>query len=457
MELYPIYANMGNYMTIGSKKELIILFLGDLISLSVAFWLALAIRALTIPSYFTLSAYAVSLVPLSILWIFTFFIAGLYEKHAIVFEKKLPGTILNAQIANSIIAVIFFYFFAPYFSVTPKTVLFLYLVISTVLIVLWRFLGLAFFGIKRQENAILIGAGEEMRALIDEVNTNKRYNLNFVSSVDLSHIDGIDFKEEIVNRIYSEKITSVVIDLRNEKADSILPALYNLIFSGVRFHDMHKVYEEVFERIPLSLVGYNWFLENISSSSHMGYDMLKRMMDVFVGSVLGVLSLPLYPLVALAVALDDRGEVFIFQDRMGKNNKIVKIIKFRSMARGAKGELTVTRVGRILRASRVDEIPQLWNVFRGDLSLVGPRPELPELVRIYEREIPYYNVRHLVTPGLSGWGQIKDYNVPRATADVDKTRTKLSYDLYYIKNRSFVLDLAIALKTVKTLLSRSGN
>jgi len=444
-------------MTIGSKKELVVLFLGDLVSLAVAFWLALAVRALATPSYSTLSAYAVSLVPLSILWVFTFFIAGLYEKHAIVFEKKLPGTILNAQIANSIIAIIFFYLFAPYFSVTPKTVLALYLVISTAIIISWRFIGPAAFGINRQENAILIGSGEEMRALLSEVNTNKRYNLNFVSSVDLSQIDGIDFKTEIVDRIYGEKITSVVIDLRNEKAESILPSLYNLIFSGVRFHDIHKVYEEVFERIPLSLVGYNWFLENISSSSHMGYDMLKRIMDVLLGSILGVLSLPLYPLVALIITLDDHGEIFIFQDRMGKNNKIIRIIKFRSMAENAKGELAVTRAGRFLRASRIDELPQLWNVFKGELSLVGPRPEIPELVRVYEKEIPYYNVRHLVTPGLSGWGQIKDYNVPRGTADVDKTRTKLSYDLYYIKNRSFILDLAIALKTIKTLVSRSGN
>lgn len=444
-------------MTIGSKKELFILFFGDVVSLAVAFWFALALRAFAIPSSSMLGTYAASLVPLSILWIFTFFIAGLYEKQAIVFAKKLPGAILNAQIANSIIAVIFYYFFSQYFSVTPKTVLVLYLVSSTILIIFWRFLGPAFLGIKRQEHAILIGTGEEMRALSDEVNTNKRYNLNFVSSVDLSQIDGIDFKMEIINRIYTEKITSVVIDLRNEKAEAILPTLYNLIFSGVRFLDMHKVYEEVFERIPLSLVKYNWFLENISSSSHLGYDILKRIMDLAIGSILCMLSLPLYPFVVLAIKIDDSGHTFIFQDRTGKNNGLIKIIKFRSMARATNGEMAITRVGKFLRATRIDELPQLWNVIRGELSLVGPRPEIPELVKVYEKEIPYYNVRHLVTPGLSGWGQIKDYNVPRGTADVDKTRTKLSYDLYYIKNRSFVLDLAIALKTIKTLLSRSGN
>ncbi|MEK7568600.1 MAG: exopolysaccharide biosynthesis polyprenyl glycosylphosphotransferase [Patescibacteria group bacterium] len=449
-------------MTIGSKKELIILFLGDLISLALAFWLALAVRAFTVPSYFTLSAYAVSLVPLSILWIFTFFIAGLYEKHAIVFEKKLPGTILNAQIANSIIAVIFFYFFAPYFSVTPKTVLVLYLVISTALIVLWRFLGLAFFGIKRQENAILIGSGEEMRVLLDEVNANKRYNLKFVSSVDLDHIEGIDIQQEIVSRVYAEGISSVVIDLKSEKATMILPVLYNLIFSNVRFFDMHKVYEEVFSRAPLSLIGYSWFLENISQSAHIGYDSLKKLMDITIGAVIGIVSLALYPIVIVAIKLEDGGEIFSFQKRVGQNNKIINIAKFRTMkianddAAWSKVENKVTKVGAFLRKTRIDELPQLWNVLKGDISLIGPRPEFERAVKEYSEKIPYYNTRHIIKPGLSGWAQLYHERHPHHGLDIEETRNKLSYDLYYIKNRSFVLDLEIALKTIRTLLSRTG-
>lgn len=446
-----------NSIMIGGNKEPFVLFVGDLVSLAVSFWLALALRYAEIPSMQVIEAHAVPLAVLSVLWIFVFFIAGLYERHAIVFQKKLPSVILNAQIANSLIAVLFFYFLTPYILVTPKTILVLYLVISFGVIVLWRLIGFSFFGARRQEHAILIGAGDEMQNLFEEVNASRKYNLHFVSSVDLAQIEGIDFKEEIVSRVYSEDISSIVIDLRNEKAESILPVLYNLIFSGVRFLDMHKVYEEVFERVPLSLVKYNWFLENISSSSHIGYDILKRTMDAVVALLLWVLLLPFFPLIALMIKLDDNGPALIFQDRIGRNNTLIRIVKFRSMARTTSGEMAVTRIGKFLRATRIDELPQLWNVIRGELSLVGPRPEIPELVKVYEKEIPYYNVRHLVTPGLSGWGQIKDYNVPRGTADVDKTRTKLSYDLYYIKNRSFILDLTIALKTIKTLVSRSGN
>ena len=116
----------------------------------------------------------------------------------------------------------------------------------------------------------------------------------------------------------------------------------------------------------------------------------------------------------------------------------------------------VTKVGKFLRVSRIDELPQLWNVFLGDISLIGPRPELPNLVKLYKKEISFYNVRHLIKPGLSGWAQLCQKNPPKFSTDYGETKVKLSYDLFYIKNRSFLLDLKIALKTVKILLSRSG-
>jgi lipopolysaccharide/colanic/teichoic acid biosynthesis glycosyltransferase len=116
----------------------------------------------------------------------------------------------------------------------------------------------------------------------------------------------------------------------------------------------------------------------------------------------------------------------------------------------------ITKVGGFLRKSRLDEIPQLWNVWRGDLSLIGPRPELPALAKVYEKEVPYYNVRHLIPPGLSGWAQLYHENHPHQGVNVEETKNKLSYDLYYVKNRSLMLDLKITLKTIKALLSRTG-
>jgi lipopolysaccharide/colanic/teichoic acid biosynthesis glycosyltransferase len=116
----------------------------------------------------------------------------------------------------------------------------------------------------------------------------------------------------------------------------------------------------------------------------------------------------------------------------------------------------VTKVGAFLRKTRIDELPQLWNVLRGDLSLIGPRPELPALAAVYEKEIPYYNVRHLIKPGLSGWAQLYQRVPPKGAVATNETKSKLSYDLYYLKNRSMMLDFKIALKTIKTLVSRNG-
>jgi len=308
--------------------------------------------------------------------------------------------------------------------------------------------------VRRRQRAILIGSGEEMKELKEEVNNNSRYNLEFVSSVNLDNISGIDFKEEIINRIYSEDISTVVIDMQNEKTAPILPELYHLIFSGVHFISKYKVYEDIFDRIPLSLIGYNWFLENISHTSHAGYDILKRSMDVIISLILGALSLIVYPFVYVAIKFDDGGPIFFKQERIGKGNTKINILKFRSWSTGEyRG---ITKVGNILRKTRIDELPQLWNVLVGDISLVGPRPEIPDLVKKYEEDIPYYDTRHIIKPGLSGWAQMYHENHPHNEADVEETKRKLSYDLYYIKNRSFLLDLKIALKTVKVLISQKG-
>lgn len=449
-------------MTIGSKKESIILFLGDIISLTVAFWLALALRAGEVPSFIIIQAHAPALALLSFFWVITFFIIGLYDRRVVVSEKEILGTIVRAQVINSAIAVLFFYLFTPYLGIAPKTILALSVGISTALIVLWRLFEPIVAGSARAEPALIIGSGEEMGALMNEVNARPHYSIRFVSSIDLDHIDDMsNIRDEITRLMTDKHISSIVVYLRHEKAGKILPVLYGLIFSGIRFYDMHKVYEEVFERIPLSIVRHSWFLENISSSAHAGYDFLKRAMDISLSSMLGLASLVAYPFVYLAIKLDDGGPLLISQERIGTGGKIIHLYKFRSMSRNETdlsrgGENKVTRVGNFLRKTRLDEVPQLWNVLRGDLSLIGPRPELPSGVAIYEKEIPYYHIRHLIKPGLSGWAQLYHERHPHHGVDIEETRNKLSYDLFYVKNRSLALDVIIALKTINVLLSRKG-
>lgn len=444
-----------------NRAEPVFLLCGDLLIFTFSLWLALFFRFWEIPSR---TAFLEHLLPFSILfvvWCLIFFISGLYEKHTSTFNSLLPIRVFKTQFFNSFLAILFFYL-VPYFGITPKVILFIYIIISLSLIFAWRNYGQKIFGLRVVEKAMIIGQGEEMSHLLQEINNNNRYGLEFISSYELTQLDSIDFKTDIVEKIAPLGVSVIVVDLQNKKLKENLSHFYNLLFSEVRFVDMNALYEDIFDRVPLSTIGYDWFLENISSASRVSYDIFKRLTDFIIALLLGVISVIFYPFIYLAIKIEDGGKIFIVQDRVGKNNKPVSIRKFRTMTfndnENAENKTInkITRVGAFLRKSRLDEIPQLWNVLRGDLSLIGPRPELPALAQTYEKEVPYYNVRHLITPGLSGWAQLYHERHPHQGVNTKETKNKLSYDLYYIKHRSIILDLKIALKTIKALLSQTG-
>src|SRR3989344_4345691 len=340
-------------MSLLNRKEPLVLFLGDLSSFVAALWLSLLIRGLEVPSKDLLLTHLLPFSLLFALWILVFYIAGLYEKHTVILKSKLPSALASTQIINSTLAVVFFYF-VPFFGITPKTILFIYLLVSFVLVLSWRMYG--YFRISRghPDNAILIGSGDEMKKLLEEVNNNTIYNLKFVSSVDLNRADEKGFWNEIVSYVYSEDVSIIAIDLANKNIEPVLPHLYNLIFSKINFIDMHKIYEDIFDRVPLSLLKYNWFLENISSTApHMAYDSLKRLSEIIISSCALLISLPLYPFVILAIKLEDGGPIFITQERVCANNRVVKILKFRSMTVNDNGNYNgsmkneITRVGAL--------------------------------------------------------------------------------------------------------------
>ncbi|MFA5934695.1 MAG: sugar transferase [Candidatus Paceibacterota bacterium] len=438
-------------MLVFNKKEPFLFFVGDILVFFLSLWMSLFIRNFDIPAF---SIYLEHIIPFGIifvLWVLVFFVSGLYNKYTTILKGKIPLVILNAQIFNSFIAIAFFYLI-PYFGITPKTILFIDILVSFILIYIWRVYGQYFFKVRRKISAIIVGSGEEIYTLEKEVNNNPVVNLKFVSSINLDKVDGIDFVKEITDLVYLDGLSVVVIDLKDPRIEKILPHLYNLIFSGVRFIDIYKVYEDVFDRIPLSLIKYNWFLENISLRPNFGFDLLKRFFDIVISIILTPIFLILLPFVFILVKIEDGGKLFFSQDRIGRKNKIIKIYKFRTMTNDEK----ITKIGNLLRKTRIDELPQLWNVFMGNLSLIGPRPEKPDLVFLYEKEIPYYNIRHLVKPGLSGWAQICQDNPPKFEINFNDTKTKLSYDLYYLKNKSIFLDVKIALKTMGAIFSRKG-
>ncbi|MDD4989407.1 MAG: exopolysaccharide biosynthesis polyprenyl glycosylphosphotransferase [Candidatus Pacebacteria bacterium] len=449
-------------MVTSHKKEPFLLFMGDVVSLLFALWVTLLFRYGELPSQALFVSHLLAFLFLFVISIGVFFIAGLYDNQTLLTKRNLPALIVNAQLINSIIAVLLFYFF-PFLGLTPKTNLFLFLLVSSIIIIVWRRWGIQHVALRKSQNALLIGSGEEMKELEQEINSSSRYGIHLISFLDLTSTD-LDV-QSLLDTIHGKGISLIIIDLEHKKVAPILPDLYSLIFSNIKFVHFNNLYEDIFGRVPVSLIEPMWFLENVSASTHAVYDFLKRCMDISLSLVLGVLSLLLYPFVFLAIKLDDGGRFWSMQERIGRHNALIKVVKFRTMdiandgAEWGKGNTNkITRAGKFLRRTRIDELPQLWNVLRGDLSLVGPRPEFPSPVRRYAKEIPYYNVRHIIKPGLSGWAQIYHDGHPHHgdPDNIRKTKEKLSYDLYYIKYRSFGLDIKIALRTLQILISRKG-
>jgi exopolysaccharide biosynthesis polyprenyl glycosylphosphotransferase len=233
---------------------------------------------------------------------------------------------------------------------------------------------------------------------------------------------------------------------------------------GTQITPMFALYQDLTGRVPVSHLGDDYYVAltaNIKATART-YRAVKRVMDMALALLMLLVTSPILPLIALAIRLDTPGPIFFKQVRVGRGGKIFKIMKFRSMRQDAEantgavwaidGDSRITRVGRFLRKSRLDEIPQLWNVLVGDMSFVGPRPERPEFDEELEREIPFYRARRAVRPGLTGWAQVS-YGYGNTLRDALR---KVEYDLYYIKNESLYLDLLIMLRTVSVVLKLGG-
>jgi exopolysaccharide biosynthesis polyprenyl glycosylphosphotransferase len=446
------------------KNEPFLLLVGDIIIFYIALWLTLVLREFSIP---TSDVWIQHAVPFSLLFfvsIIVYFIAGLYDQHTSFFRSTLPYLIAYSQTATVILAALFF-FSVPYFGITPKTVLVIFLAVSSLLIIFWRLVIVRYIGVRKKTGALLLGVGKEIEQLIKEINTNDRYgfrvNHHFApQDVDVSE----KLQGEIFQFITHEGITVIIIDTRDHNMRNITPTLYNLLFlhPNLTILDASQLYEDIFRRIPISMLEDTWFITHVTRQPFFAYNILHRIFDVIISLCLGIVTLAIFPLVALAIKLEDKGPIFSFQRRIGKDNQPLDLIKFRTMTNANDGGVTVktekvvTRIGHFLRVTRIDELPQLWNVLFGKYSLIGPRPEFGDAVQKYAAEIPYYNARHLVTPGLSGWAQLNHHEHPHHGVDIEETRNKLSYDLYYLKNRSLWLDFEIGLKTIKTLLTAVG-
>jgi lipopolysaccharide/colanic/teichoic acid biosynthesis glycosyltransferase len=451
-------------MNLVPKREYIALLIGDLVVFILALWLTLALRYVAPPSPELFRLHVVPFSLLFVAWIFVFFLAGLYGRHTRLLRSRLLATILYTQTINVVLAALFF-FLIPVFGLAPKTILLLYLLVSSVLIFLWRVALYPRVRSGKKLRGVLIASGPDAKHLAEEVARDGRYSFTFDHVLDTKEAPSHSVIQRACRIIEEDDVTFLVVDFTDAAVSAALPIIYDAAFRKRRFAllDATELYQEVFEREPLSLITYEWILANVSASR--AYDVFKRALDILAALLLGVVSLVFYPFVAIAIKLEDGGPVFVRLPRVGRYQKQIDIIKFRSMTgndagdygASGKSKLSVTRVGKWIRLFRVDELPQLWNVLTGDLSFVGPRPETPALAAQYNARIPYYNARYLIAPGLMGWAQLKHDRHPHHGLAVEETKEKLSYDLYYLKHRSLLLDIYIMLQTVRVVLTARGS
>ena len=257
------------------------------------------------------------------------------------------------------------------------------------------------------------------------------------------------------------KVDVVVLADENKRPDHLLQQIVKCYEKGIHVYEMPDLYAKMTCKIPVLHVNNHWMMPRLSEPPHDFYTLFHDVTN-YVASIVGLLCVaPLFPFIALAIKIDSSGPAFYTQLRIGKNGHIFRLLKFRTMVTDAdqngdswtrKDDVRITRFGRWLRKYRLDELPQLINILKGDMALVGPRPDAANLAERFRKEIPFYDYRHLVRPGITGWAQVNHGN----TCTIRDALEKLQYDLYWIKNRSFSLDLRIIFRSIKVILTGYG-
>lgn len=389
-------------------------------------------------------------------WLIVFFISDLYDLKISFNNQALLANYAKAMIINGIIAVLLLYFLTPLFpAIKPQRVLIIDLIITAIILVAWRKI---YYNLAKSpqiaNRVLIIGENELSREVLAEI--NKRPQLGYKAQI-ITQIPS-DLKQFCLKENIDALVSSD--NLRHDAQTA--KKIFDCLSLGIDVHSINGFYEHIAQKIPVSHIEMSWFLENLTENAKKSYEIFKRLMDAAFAGLGLILTAPLLPLIALAIKLESPGPIIFKQIRVGKNGKDFLAMKFRSMVRDAekdgaqwavKNDPRVTRFGRLMRKIRLDEIPQLVNILRGEMSIVGPRPERPEFIESLSRQIPFYRERLLVKPGLAGWAQLMG---PAYGGSAEETLKKLEYDLYYIKNRSLIFDLSIILKTVRVVLGGKG-
>ena len=454
------------------KTKKIILLIGDVVVLYASLAIALAIRY----RGFDFNLFESHFIPFSIIyiaWLAIFYIHNLYELDIAKNNVEFSSALIRALIVGGIISIIFFYLVPGLTigSIAPKTNLLLNIVVFVFLFYGWRYCFNFLAGsLKLKINTAIIGYNPQAIELAKELIKNPQlgYKLRLIiknhEEIDKTELPEIQIMQGFKNLreiLQQERVSVAIVAPEVYKSQDLIQNLFDCIRYKIDFVNLSDFYEDITKKIPLTAISQVWFLENISQKNKQVYEFLKRLFDFIFAFALLVASLLFWPIIATIIKSESSGSVFYKQTRIGQGGRPFQVIKFRSMFRDAekdgpkmtqKQDPRITKFGKFIRKTRIDELPQLWSVVKGEMSFVGPRAERPEFHQELKTRIPFYQERYLIKPGLTGWAQIK-YGYG---SSVEDNFEKVQYDLYYIKNRSLIFDLSIILKTINIILKGGG-
>ena len=456
-----------------------ILLIGDVVLVTIAIYVGLLLRFGINSSYFQhfltpLRVFTGATVGSFLITIFALWLGELYNAHINIAASRMVVRIISTLAIATLVLSAGFYWM-PHYRMYRLANIYV-LVLTAILLIGWRLLFFrVLFSHLSRKRLLIVGEGPMTDLLVQTIKNrmDRLYEPIGIAPVsgieqDKTQLEGLPIMkntEDLSDTALKVRANVIAVATRTKISDKTMKSLWKCKLKGIEIRDAMDLYKEIAECIPILHVDESWFLfgPDFTLVSNVWMRRFQRVFDVFV-SIMGlILGLPLMVLTAIAVRLDSKGPILFRQKRVGLNEQPYILYKFRTMKDGAEAETgavwatqddpRVTRVGRFLRRSRLDELPQLWNVLIGNMSFVGPRPEREEFVKKLNRTIPYYFLRFLVKPGLTGWAQVK-YHYGSSEEDALQ---KLEYDLYYLQEMSVGLNLLILLKTVQTVLFKPGS
>jgi len=399
------------------------------------------------------STHLIPFIILYISWVLSFYLFGLYDLFNI--KPIIPHLRrFGMAISVSFIIGIFLFYFVSAFGITPKTNLIFQITGFGLISFFIRRVIYILFSKTITRPVILVGTSSDINELKNIIVNHPQLGLKLISHTEYSAKALHDFADTQNAVFIFEKIPDVI-------PKEIILSIYK---NNSEIINVAQAYERYLDKVSISHVSQSWIVENINIKESIMYKITKKVVDIFISLLILIISSPFLIIAIIARLIEDGRPIFFKQKRVGKNGEIFNLYKLRSMivlapdgsaetkeAKWCVGrdDSRITPVGKIIRKLHIDEIPQMINIIKGDISLVGPRPERPEFVSQLEGIIPHYELRHIIRPGFTGWAQIK-YKYART---IDDSKEKFEYDLYYIKNRNIFIDFGIILRTIQIIFT----